>query len=91
MADVEQEALQSRTVDRKRVGIDAKGRPHYFDPLLGVVWVTVDGEIAHIEEAGLENWMDFVSTQVGWREQYYDDRTLAEHILDTISLTSSPP
>lgn len=85
MGEIDREQLRSRTIDRKQVGIDAKGRAHYFDPVLGMVWVTVNQEIAHVEVAELENWMDFVSDRVGWREQYYDNRDLVEHILDTLS------
>lgn len=87
MGEIDREQLRSRTIDRKQVGIDAKGRAHYFDPVLGMVWVTDNQEIAHVEDAELENWMDFVSDRVEWREQYYDDRSLIEHVLDTLSAT----
>ena len=84
MDKIDREQLQARTIDQKQVGIDAKGRAHYFDPVLGMIWVTVDQEIAHVEETELEQWIDFVSDRVGWREQYYDDRDLVEHILATL-------
>lgn len=58
--------------DKQPLGTDAKGRDHYWCPVRGRVWVTVDGEIEHIEQVqDLGNWVEFVAERVGWDSVRY--------------------
>lgn len=53
------------------LGIDTKGRDHYWCPIRQCVWVD-DGEIAQIERVtDLGNWVEFVADRVGWESVRY--------------------
>ena len=78
--------LSARTDTRHRLGTDAKARRHYADPILGAVWVTVDNQIAHIEQTqDVERWVTYTAEHVGWKYCRYSTKSTAEWIADTIA------
>lgn len=82
----ERQELDVLTDDRHCLGRDAKGRLHYCDAVLGVVWVVVDSTIAHIEQTrDIGRWVDYTTTQVGWDECRYDESSLAVWLSDALS------
>ena len=73
------EELSARTDDRHSLGIDAKARQHYADPILGAVWVTVDDQIAHVEQTqNVERWVTYTAEHVGWEDCRYSTKSTAK-------------
>lgn len=73
------EELNARTDDRHRLGTDAKGRDHYVDAHLGVVWVTADDSIEHIEQTSdVSGWVAYTRERVGWQDCRYSDESIVE-------------
>ena len=84
------EELSARTDSWHRLGIDAKARRHYADPLLGAVWVTVDDQIAHVEETqDVERWVAYTAEHVGWTDCRYSTKSTAEWLTDNIVDTAA--
>ena len=82
------EELSARTDTWHRLGTDAKARRHYADPILGVVWVTVDDQIAHVEKTqGVERWIAYTAEHVGWKDCRYSTKSTAEWLADNIAGT----
>lgn len=80
------EELSARTDDRHSLGTDAKARHHYADPILGAVWVTVDDQIAHVEETqDVEQWVTYTAEHVGWTDCQYSTKSTAEWLADTLA------
>ena len=84
------EELSARTDDRHSLGIDAKARHHYADPILGAVWVTVDDQIAHVEQTeDIERWVNYTAEHVGWEDCRYSIQSTAEWLVDILAETTS--
>ena len=84
------EELSARTDDRHSLGIDAKARQHYVDPLLGAVWVTVDDQIAHVEETkDVERWVTYTAEHVGWEDCRYSTKSTAKWLADALTDTTA--
>lgn len=80
------DGLHKRTDDRHRIGTDAKGRAHYADPILGAVWVTVNGELAHVEPTrGVERWVNYTTKRVGWDDCRYSTESTAEWLAGALT------
>jgi len=80
------EELIARTDASHRIGIDTCGLAHYHDAVLGVTWTTtVFGDIAHVTDATLSEWVDFVRADRGWQTCTYTDQSLAEQITDALA------
>ena len=83
------EELSARTDDRHALGTDAKARRHYADPILGAVWVTVDDQIAHVEETqDVERWVAYTTERVGWTDCRYSTKSTAEWLADNLAGTT---
>ena len=78
------EELSARTDDRHALGIDAKARRHYADPILGAVWVTVNDQIAHVER-----WVSYTAEHVGWEDCRYSTKSTAEWLADNLANTTA--
>jgi hypothetical protein len=80
------EELIARTDASHRIGIDTCGLTHYHDAVLDVAWTTtVFGDIAHVADADLSEWVDFVDADRGWQTCTYTEQSLAEQITDALA------
>ena len=81
--------LSARTDSRHCLGTDAKARRHYADPILGAVWVTVEDQIAHVEETqDVERWVTYTAENVGWKDCRYSTKSTAEWLADNLANTA---
>lgn len=78
MPDVQQESTGLNGTDRPgsysipRLGVDAKGRTHYFhDEKRRVLVYDESGEVVHTEDLNgreLSEWTDYVAASIGWEQ-----------------------
>ena len=84
--ELPREELSVRTDDRHQIGIDAKDRHHYVDPLLGVIWVTIDDKIAHVEPTHeVERWVTYTADHVGWTTCNYSSQSTADWLATALT------
>jgi len=84
--DPTREELIARTDASHRIGIDTCGLTHYHDAVLGATWTTtLFGDITHVTDADLSEWVAFVDADRGWQTCTYTERSLADDLADALA------
>ena len=58
------------------IGYDAKGRAHKYNRVTATIFVTIDGDVVHVEQLSrshMGQWIDYVEDEVGWLDCWWFD------------------
>ncbi|UIO98914.1 hypothetical protein Hbl1158_10245 [Halobaculum sp. CBA1158] len=76
--------LRDMTDEMSRLGTDADGNDHHWDPTRHVAWIADDDGDIHMPQhiADLGDYVDHVRDVCGWADLRYDDRSMQELVDD---------
>ena len=56
------------------IGYDAKGRAHKYNRVTATIFVTIDGDVVHVEQLSrsrVGQWIDHADETVGWLDCWW--------------------
>lgn len=78
--DIDVKRCIANSIDRYRIGTDARGRAHFYHPVHAVIWVMADDstlEVAY-RSRDLGAWRDYVAEECGWVRHSISDVSTPE-------------
>lgn len=72
---------------KAQIGLDARGREHYWDAYRQCIWVVEDDALTRFrprEGYGLAEWVENVETAIGWTDLFWSPGSMVDRLAELV-------